>query len=217
MSLRAGYKGIKSSIAAGISGVVVKFSDALAIKSIGSGLSLSQAGALSADVKSIGSGLALSETGTLSEYHTFSSTEKLIGKLGNDDLYEKTFVFTTDDFEDNDTKVVSDSAIKGQFVLDIGDPKQFWIDYGNSFMWNDHDTPAPASMALNFYSGGDGSQFTRCNCQRRQSVLDGAPFIYFENTYAPTIYSNISDVSWIFTIRYTKNPVSPASNTRKKK
>lgn len=215
MSLRAGYKGIKNSIAAGISGVVAKFSDALAIKSIGDGLSLSQAGALSANVKSVGSGLALSEAGALSEYHTFSSTEKLVGKLGDDDVYEKTFVFGTDDFVDNDTKVVSDTVIKGQFVLDIGDPKQFWIDFGNSFMWNDYDTPAPASMALNYYSGE--SLFTRCNCQRRQSVLDGAPFIYFENTYAPTIYAHIDDVSWIFTVRYTKKPVTPALNTRKKK
>lgn len=205
MALKAGYNGIKKNIFLILNSIAAKFSDAVAIKDIGDGLSLSEDGELSADIGSIGNGLLLSQSGVLSEYHTFSSTEKLVGKLGDDDVYEKTFIFDTDDFADNDTKVVSDTVIKGQFVLDIGDPKQFWIDFGNSFMWNDHDTPAPAAMSLNYYSGGEGL-FTRCNCQRRQSVLDGAPFIYFENTYAPTIYANISEVSWIFTVRYTKKP-----------
>lgn len=53
MSLKAGYKGIKNSLAVGMSAFMQKFANALVIKSIGSGLSLSEAGELSASAQSV--------------------------------------------------------------------------------------------------------------------------------------------------------------------
>lgn len=53
MSLRAGYKGIKNSLAVGMTAFMQKFANALVIKSIGSGLSLSEAGELSALAQSV--------------------------------------------------------------------------------------------------------------------------------------------------------------------
>lgn len=53
MALKAGYKGIKKSLAIGIAAFIQKFSDALVIKSIGSGLDLSEDGELSASAQSV--------------------------------------------------------------------------------------------------------------------------------------------------------------------
>ena len=53
MSLKAGYKGIKNSLAIGMSTFMQKFANALVIKSIGSGLTLSEAGQLSADAQAL--------------------------------------------------------------------------------------------------------------------------------------------------------------------
>ena len=53
MALRAGYKGIKNSLARGLGAFMQKFSDALVIKSIGSGLNLSEAGELTASAQSV--------------------------------------------------------------------------------------------------------------------------------------------------------------------
>lgn len=53
MSLKAGYKGIKNSLAVGMSTFMQKFANALVIKSIGNGLNFSEAGELSAIAQSV--------------------------------------------------------------------------------------------------------------------------------------------------------------------
>lgn len=62
MALRAGYIGVKKSML----GLINSISGSKIIKSIGSGLSLSNAGELSANIKSVGDGLGLSDAGALS-------------------------------------------------------------------------------------------------------------------------------------------------------
>ena len=221
MALKAGYYGLKNSIiaileklASDMSGAVIVKSvgDGLdiseegelsaEIKSIGDGLSLSEEGELSAEIKSVGDGLSLSENGVLSsDGLLLTSAEKKVGKLGLADLYEKTFTFKSTDLQDS---TISASVIKGSFILDVPAFDRIWIDFGNSYYFNGAASPAPKALSLNYYAG-DGTKYTRANIQQRSSSYDGKPYVYFDSNYAESVYDNISDLEWVFTVKYTKS------------
>lgn len=205
MALKAGYIGIKNPFKRALEKLVNDMSGAKIIKSIGAGLSLSDDGALTADIKSVGDYLTLSEAGELSGNGlTISTSEQKIGKLGNDDLYQKSFIVKSTDLED---ATLSADVIKGAFVLDIPAFNRLWLDESNSYFFNGASTPAPKALSLNYYSGTVDTKYTRTNIQQRSTMYDGKPFVYIDSTYANTIFSNISDVEWLFTVKYTKATV----------
>lgn len=191
MALRAGYYGIKKSVARILEKLASDMAGAVIIKSVGDGLSISEEGVLSSD------GISL------------TSTEKKVGKIGNVDLYEKTFTFKSTDLQD---ATISASVIKGAFILDVHAFDRIWIDYGNSYYYNGASTPAPKSLALNYYAG-DGTKYTRTNLQQRSTSYEGKPFVYFDSTYAESVYDNVTDLEWLFTVKYTKATASV--NTKK--
>ena len=77
MALKAGYKGIKKSVLE----TLMSLAGSVVIKSIGDGLTLSEAGELSANVNDVGDGLTLSEAGELSADIDTSTMEFKEGKL----------------------------------------------------------------------------------------------------------------------------------------
>lgn len=205
MALRAGYYGLKNSVKKTLEKLASDMSGAKIIKSVGAGLNLSDQGALTADIKTVGDYLTLSEAGKLSGNGLIiSDSEQKIGKLGNDDLYQKSYIVKSTDFED---ATITADVIKGAFLLDIPDFNRLWLDESNSYFFNGAETPAPKALALNYYSGTSDTKYTRTNIQQRPNMYDGKPFVYIDTTYANTIYSNISDVEWLFTVKYTKATV----------
>lgn len=77
MALKAGYKGIKKSVLE----TLMSLAGSVVIKSVGDGLTLSEAGELSADVNDVGNGLTLSESGEASVDIDTSTMEFKDGKL----------------------------------------------------------------------------------------------------------------------------------------
>lgn len=183
MALKAGYYGLKKSIADVLKKLASDMSGAVIVKSVGDGLSISEEGELSSD------GILL------------TSTEKKVGKLGLADLYEKTFTFKSTDLQES---TISDSVIKGGFILDVPEFDRIWIDFGNSYYFNGASTPAPKALSLNYLTA-NGTNYTRTNLQQRSSSYDGKPFVYFESNYAQDVYDSISDLEWLFTVKYTKH------------
>lgn len=186
MALRAGYYGLKNSVKKTLEKLAADMVGAKIIKSVGAGLTLSDAGELSSN------GLII------------STSEQKIGKLGNDDLYQKSFIAKSTDLAD---ATISESVIKGALVLDIPTFNRLWLDESNSYFFNGASTPAPKALSLNYYSGTSDTKYTRTNIQQRSNMYDGKPFVYIDSTYANTIYDNISDVEWLFTVKYTKATV----------
>lgn len=131
MALRAGYYGLKNSVKKTLEKLAIDMVGAKIIKSVGAGLSLSDAGALTADIKSVGAGLDLSEAGALtSDIKTigeglslseegelsatssgggpnYSGTEQKVGSWFGADLYEKTI--SVGQMPNNTTKEVQHS------------------------------------------------------------------------------------------------------------
>lgn len=81
MALRAGYYGLKNSVKKALEKLASDMAGAKIIKSVGDGLSLSDQGALTANIKSIGDGLDLSEQGSLSVDIDSDTMEFKNGKL----------------------------------------------------------------------------------------------------------------------------------------
>ena len=132
--------------------------------------------------------------------HTYSTTEKNVGIwVDGNTLYEKTYVFTIANLNDG---LVDSSVIRGNFYLDIANVSSIWIDYGASFLKNTYSGLNPKSLSLNYAAGG--SNYTRTNIQQ-SAVNSGLPFIYFENTWAASVfYDARSYLTWYITVKYTK-------------
>lgn len=194
MSLKAGYKGIKNSLAVGMSAFMQKFANALVIKSIGSGLSFSEAGDLSANVKTIGTGLTLSEAGQLSadsQIINYTSTEQATGeKYFGDDVYTKTIQF--EGLLSNDQRVVACG------FDDVSIVNKIWIAEGSVF-----NTSTGAAHPLNF------KDFSWAEIVKSTDILVAITAATGQNVYNDGFVK----------IKYTKNAVSPdtvSQNTRKK-
>lgn len=101
MALRAGYYGIKKRLIAAIQSFMTDHADDVSIKSIGDGLTLSEAGQLSAGATSI----------------NYSTTEQNTGVKWTDgkDIYQKTYEIAT-------TTEVDQS---GKFLTEISDYASF--------------------------------------------------------------------------------------------
>ena len=142
------------------------------------------------------------------QYHAIpqvDGNERIVGKLGNDTLYEKVFTFSYSDMQGGSQ---DESKVTGVFVLDSGiNYKNIMITDGqlinttpnNSFnVWS---MPLPIASASGVY----------CRVQIQKSyatppAYDGIPFIFFDATYnAAQIFGNKLNMLWVFTIRYTKN------------
>ena len=112
MSLKAGYRGIKNSLAVGMSSFVQKFKNALVIKSIGSGLDFSEAGELSAAIKSIGDGLTLSQAGALSADIKSIGSGLTLSEAGELSANAQSMVYSTTEF-DTGEKWIDGNSIYG--------------------------------------------------------------------------------------------------------
>lgn len=131
--------------------------------------------------------------------------ERVVGKLGNDTLYEKVFTFAYSDMQGGSQDA---SRINGVFVLDSNvNYKTIMIESGQIINSSPNNTFNVWSMPLPIAS--TSGTYARIQIQKsyaEPAAYDGIPFIYFDTTYnASQIFNNSSNFSFVFTIRYTKN------------
>lgn len=140
------------------------------------------------------------------DYHAIpqvDGNERVVGKLGNDTLYEKVFTFSYSDMQGGSR---DNTRINGVFVLDsnvnyknimISDAQIVNNAPDNSFnVWS---MPLPIASASGVY----------CRVQIQKSyaepaAYDGVPFIFFDTTYNAAQLKDNNNMLYIFTIRYTK-------------
>ena len=142
------------------------------------------------------------------QYHAIpqvDGNERVVGKLGNDTLYEKVFTFAYSDMQGGSQDA---SRINGVFVLDSNvNYKTIMIESGQIINSSPNNTFNVWSMPLPIAS--TSGTYARIQIQKsyaEPAAYDGIPFIYFDTTYnASQIYNNSSNFSFVFTIRYTKN------------
>lgn len=188
MSLKAGYKGIKNSLAVGMSAFMQKFANALVIKSIGSGLSLSEAGELSASAQSV----------------DYSTTEFNTGKkwIDGSDIYGIVIV------EDNPTTSGGSSQVKSTDInissLNIKDLIDYtcYVGLNTGSAHTEGFVPRNESGSIDWSTGtGDMKYYTS----------EDAGF----STFSVKAGKNFTTFEFVrLTLFYTKNTVS--QNTRKK-
>jgi len=140
------------------------------------------------------------------QYHAIpqvDANERIVGKLGNDTLYERVFTFSYSDMQGGSR---DSSRITGVFVLDsdvnydkimINDAQIVNTAPNNAFnVWS---MPLPIASASGLY----------CRVQIQKSyaeppAYDGVPFIYFDTTYNAAQLLDNNNMLYVFTIRYTK-------------
>lgn len=140
------------------------------------------------------------------DYHAIpqvDGNERVVGKLGNDTLYEKVFTFAYSDMQGGSR---DGSRINGVFVLDndvtydkimISDAQIVNTAPNNTFnVWS---MPLPIASSSGVY----------CRVQIQKSyaeppAYDGVPFIFFDTTYNASQLLDNNNILYVFTIRYTK-------------
>ena len=134
------------------------------------------------------------------------ASERIVGKLGNDTLYEKVFTFAYSDMQGGSQDA---NRVTGVFVLESGvNYKYIMITDGQLINTAPADGKNVWSMPLPIASAS--GVYCRVQIQKdyhnTPPAYNGLPFIYFDATYnASIIFNNSSDMLWVFTLRYTKN------------
>jgi len=143
------------------------------------------------------------------QYHAIpqvDGNERVVGKLGNDTLYEKVFTFAYSDMQGGSQDA---TRVTGVFVLESGvNYKYIMITDGQLINTAPADGKNVWSMPLPIASAS--GVYCRVQIQKdyhnTPPAYNGLPFIYFDATYnASIIFNNSSDMLWVFTLRYTKN------------
>lgn len=144
------------------------------------------------------------------QYHAIpqvDGNERVVGKLGNDTLYEKVFTFTYSDMQGGSQ---TNSRITGVFVLENISYDKIMLTDAQLINGSPDDTFSVLSMPLPIASTNN----VYCRVQIQKSIpadpstppsYDGLPFVYFDCTYnASLINPKLNYITWVFTIRYTK-------------
>ena len=144
------------------------------------------------------------------QYHAIpqvNGTERIVGKLGNDTLYEKVYVFSRSDMQGGSQ---SNSRITGVFVLDDINYDKIMLTDGQLINGDPDSSLSVLSMPLPIASTNN----VYCRVQIQKSIpadpstppsYDGLPFVYFDCTYnASLINPKLNSMTWVFTVRYTK-------------
>jgi len=143
------------------------------------------------------------------QYHAIpqvDASERIVGKLGNDTLYEKVFTFAYSDMQGGSQDA---TRVTGVFVLESGvNYKYIMISDAQMINTNPADGKNIWSMPLPIASAS--GVYARVQIQKdyhnTPPAYNGLPFIYFDATYnASMIYNDgNSEMIWVFTLRYTK-------------
>lgn len=208
MALKAGYHGIKKSLL----DKLLQMSGALVIKSLGTALSLSDAGELrvrnasdshsgviqpDGETTSIVDGKLVSKGGV-----SFTALEQDTGLkwVNGKKIYQKTYYFNKTDL---DTCTTNESI--GRFVTGIskGDVDLIWIDESASFVKTyAQSNETVMSTPVNYAS--ENGKIIRTNIQTESNPTSDSPLnIYYKATYnTVSVYNYGVDV--YITLLYTK-------------
>lgn len=210
MALKAGYNGVKKSVL----DKLLQMSGALIIKSLGTALSLSDAGELrvrnasdshsgvvqpDGETTSIVEGKLVSKGGV-----SYSTLEQDTGLKWVDGkkIYQKTYALAKSEFADVQS---SSSLWSGYLYTDLDDYDSIWLDIGNSFILrNGPVTSTTYQLSLCLEQGDTGGI--------RTTIFDGdenrnagKPYVFLKVQYAHgIIYPNEQNPKFYITVRYTK-------------
>ena len=136
------------------------------------------------------------------QYHAIpqvDGNERVVGKLGNDTLYEQLFYY---DFSDIDGGTQSDTVINGRFDLPHINYGSMWIEA--ACLINDVPDGTFTIKSLPLPSIQNNNGYVQTQIQKTTSN-DGYPFIYLDvNWSVSQIWAKRNDIHFMFTLRYTK-------------
>lgn len=131
----------------------------------------------------------------------YSTTEHVVGTwTDGTSLYERTFIFNSADMQG--TWQIGD-GFGTLFYLPYGDEiSKIWFDVGNSFTYT--ATSGAVSSVISWPIEYGGSGYTRTSVQRSSGTNNNKMVINYQTTYPSASYNMRNNLTFVFTLRYTK-------------